>query len=743
MKRLMSILAALGVTGAAASAQFVEPDVDVLLERSIGPAGNDFGGEVLALNDVNGDGVADLAASDSGTQSAGRVHVLSGVDGSTLWTRSQPGSLQLGSALERMDWNADGVLDVVAGAPSPFTVPGRTWIFSGVDGTVLADLSPSFDRFGQILASGGDLDGNGTEDLLVGTPEEAVFLTGRVDVYERGSTAPFRTLLGQYEFDFFGSAIAFVGDTDVPPDGRDEIAVGIGGYLAPSGQVRVYGWQGSGPSERFTIDLAEAARDLDGGKDVNGDGLPDFAAATKDGVLVFSGGDGALLHTLGQPDAFGAVALLDDLDGDSRADIAAGSRTSSSGANLGGKVFLYSGASGALVKTITSTTANRFLGADVREIDDLDGDGKHDLVVGAEGAGSSHPIGSVLVFSLSDDPCFTLDFESEDDFATPLVNGQHIDSEFGNLVAPSSSGPNAGLAIFDSTTGGPNDPSQDPDLLVDSGNILILQTENFPPDANDIFPRPNDDQDGGTITFDCLFAVEPRSLRLVDIDSGDGTSSVVLTDGSGRRRTYTVPSNWTGDRTLAQPGQGTLGLATLDPQPGFGSIATASEAAGFDASDVLRLDVHLGGSGGIDDVSACLSNQPRAAVTLRNGSGVNPRILTPATPPVLGRTWSANLDCRALGNGLALLAVRRSPTAGVMSPFGEVLIGGHLLHRTVRPYSGSPSSLAWNIPFDMSLCGLELHAQGLCQESGASSSGSRLSLLRARLSNALDLVVGF
>ena len=160
-------------------------------------------------------------------------------------------------------------------------------------------------------------------------------------------------------------------------------------------------------------------------------------------------------------------------------------------------------------------------------------------------------------------PPLVLDFETEDDFVTPLSNGQHIDTEFGRLVTLTSSGANAGLATFDSRRGGPNDPSQDPDLLIGAGNVLILQTENLPPDANDVFPRPNDDENGGTLSFAFHLPLEPTGLRLVDVDASDGTASVVETDAAGRRRTYAVPHEWTGDRTLEQPGQGWLDLSTL------------------------------------------------------------------------------------------------------------------------------------------------------------------------------------
>ena len=106
-----------------------------------------------------------------------------------------------------------------------------------------------------------------------------------------------------------------------------------------------------------------------------------------------------------------------------------------------------------------------------------------------------------------------------------------------------------------------------------------------------------------------------------DIDATDAGSQVILSDASGRRRTYVVPSDWTGDRTLAQPGQGTLDLLTLAPQPGFGSVATAVEDAGFDTSSVVRIDVELLGSGAVDDVAWCrpTAGLAHASAVVRNG----------------------------------------------------------------------------------------------------------------------------
>jgi len=54
--------------------------------------------------------------------------------------------------------------------------------------------------------------------------------------------------------------------------------------------------------------------------------------------------------------------------------------------------------------------------------------------------------------------------------------------------------------------------------------------------------------------------------------------------------------------------------------------------------------------------------------------------------------------------------------------------------------TGSPSSLAWPIPHDVNLLGLEVHVQGLCVGQAASLRKTRGT---GMLSNAVDLVLGF
>jgi len=200
-----------------------------------------------------------------------------------------------------------------------------------------------------------------------------------------------------------------------------------------------------------------------------------------------------------------------------------------------------------------------------------------------------------------------------------------------------------------------------------------------------------------------------------------------------------IASGWTGGYGNAGPWQ--LDLTTTAPQAGNGTprFATATEDAGFQQDGVVRMAVLMTGFGALDDLSFCLA---QASVTTRNGSRQNPTVLRTRARPVVGRTWSAELDCSANASGRATLFLRRQAASGTMTPFGEVLVAGELLFSESRVVSGGATAFRWVIPSDLALLGLDLHVQGACQgvPSHASWNARRP---RVGLSNALDLILGF
>jgi predicted outer membrane repeat protein len=144
--------------------------------------GDRLGWSIAALGRVNGDAFDDLAIGAPyhdrvGGADAGRVYVVSGATGATLFSRSdQPGS-SFGIAVAAAgDANCDGAADVVVGGHrrdnSRGADAGRVRVISGADGSTLDyfDGLVAGDKLGRSVASLGDTDADGMVELLAGTP---------------------------------------------------------------------------------------------------------------------------------------------------------------------------------------------------------------------------------------------------------------------------------------------------------------------------------------------------------------------------------------------------------------------------------------------------------------------------------------------------------------------------------------------------------------------------------------------
>lgn len=146
---------------------------------------------------------------------------------------------------------------------------------------------------------------------------------------------------------------------------------------------------------------ADFGTSVDGGHDVNGDGRPDILVGAPDG-LVGGAATGRVLVHLGDNtsrwwiregenggDKFGwAVSFVPDTDGDGLADVLVGARGHDVNGSSSGRVYLYSGGSGALLATLDGPHTHARLGYSLAGLEDLDGDGYGDVLIGMPDTGS-------------------------------------------------------------------------------------------------------------------------------------------------------------------------------------------------------------------------------------------------------------------------------------------------------------------------------------------------------------------
>jgi hypothetical protein len=100
--------------------------------------------------------------------------------------------------------------------------------------------------------------------------------------------------------------------------------------------------------------------------------------------------------------------------------------------------------------------------------------------------------------------------------------------------------------------------------------------------------------------------------------------------------------------------------------------------------------------------------------TVYNGSGLNPVILSSATPPALGSTWMVDVDASAYPSATSTyLLGRAGQSAGVLFPFGELLLdlSSPFVFAQAAPVSGGISTHALPLPANPALAGLTSYAQ--------------------------------
>ncbi|MBI2082017.1 MAG: S8 family serine peptidase [Deltaproteobacteria bacterium] len=290
----------------------------------------------LTTGDFDGDGARDIATSACGHDEAGsdfgKVYIIygrdrsswgvsAGIEGSSGTSLTGTASISFrcsdsyfgeGIDISRAgDFNGDGIDDLVIG--NPVTIQERTYLFlgnrSGIpsgsfsDATLILESS-AYDYFGITALGVGDMNGDGLDEIMVGSDGLFVFgvlgaahlflgdstLTGIYD-YTELPHAVFSTISS---FDRGGRVIQRLGDLN--EDGLDDIALGasgsdlLGGFSSGIAYVRL--------------------------------GSPSFSSDIFPHIASYVLKDGEEESILSRPTQFGRSIVSGDFDGDGDLDIA-------------------------------------------------------------------------------------------------------------------------------------------------------------------------------------------------------------------------------------------------------------------------------------------------------------------------------------------------------------------------------------------------------------------------------------
>ena len=411
------------------------------------------------------------------------------------------------------DVDGDGYDDVIIGAyqdDAGAYRAGSAYLFHGHSGGIdtsretklIASDGADSDAYGFAVAGAGDVNGDGYDDVIIGAyaADDRGSSSGSAYVYLGSSVGiDASTELELVASDgtadsYFSYSLSRAGDVD--GDGYDDVILGSNGHdSAGSNAGAAYLFLGgSGGIDAASEALIQASdadvsdgfgRAVSGAADLNGDGYGDLVvgAPFEDSggsnagaiyvYLGFSGGfdasseikltasDGNLSDQLGY-----AVAMTGDTDGDGFDDLIAGAPFDDDRGSASGAAYVYYGAATGIdlareEKLVPSDgAATDYFGFSVAGAGDIDGDGLHDLLIGAyldddvaAGSGSAYVymgdsggIGSELKLGASD--AASNDYLGRSAAGAGDVNADGIDDIIVGASGEDDLGSNAGAAYL-------------------------------------------------------------------------------------------------------------------------------------------------------------------------------------------------------------------------------------------------------------------------------------------------------
>lgn len=364
-------------------------------------------GSSLALVDLDDDGFDDIVMGSPeggpGLGPEGEVRIFWGGAAMPLgtWAATDADITILGSyGVERCgaavaaagDMNNDGRFDLAIGCPwytTPDGLVGRTVVFTGrtrpqwalAGGSADADMiivgGSSEIHSGSVLAGGFDANGDGRDDLAIGSPEWAI-ARGRVGLKLGQAALPEEIDLDDCERVYEGqtdeSLGTWIGWGDLNTDGNDELMLGAPGFNANRGRLFIlagatvpaasgdassratWTFSGSGANESVgmsgvimhldndgAVDLALPSPGWDGSLGGDQGRVSIFLGPVNPGLLAAPSADATLVGADGGDSLGLTMVSLADASGDGRPDLVVGAPYSDATSNNGGRLTLVPG----------------------------------------------------------------------------------------------------------------------------------------------------------------------------------------------------------------------------------------------------------------------------------------------------------------------------------------------------------------------------------------------------------------
>ncbi len=395
---------------------------------------NDLSGSAVASGDVNGDGIVDVIIgarfADPDGIFSGQTYVVFGSD-----TLGSSGTFELsslngtngfalnginfgdysGEAVAGADINGDGIDDVIIGARfanTNRTSSGQTYVvfgsdtlgssgsfelssLNGTNGFALNGINTS--DFSGIAVAGADINGDGTDDVIVGAPFADPNGTSSGQTYvvfgsdTLGSSGSFElsSLNGSNGFQLNGKTASHLSGSalasgDINGDGTGDVIIG-----APSANPN-----GNYSGQSFVVF---------GGANVGASGTIELSS--------LNGTSGFTLNGINAGDQSGFAVASADINGDGTDDVIIGASSADPNGGESGQTYVVFGSNtqggSGIIELSSLNGINGFALNGINFGDfsgeavagaDINGDGIDDLIIGAPGAG---PNGSGKTYGVS------------------------------------------------------------------------------------------------------------------------------------------------------------------------------------------------------------------------------------------------------------------------------------------------------------------------------------------------------